>query len=191
MPKLNTKVQRYVDKQEASFGSSGFEVIPDPKVIGTLEEVREEEGKNGVTRWVLVFGSLVNLAGKEYSGKLFHRLSIPGGSTPPAEWRVWSKNEDITDTLSAAEVKERWLETIERWAGLVRGFFEVVGYTTDSDTDEMVGEKFGLNLVIEGHYQDKTRKVNRVTGFFDLRTVVDGADLADDAVAAGGDDDEF
>lgn len=190
MPKLAARVQKFVEKQEASYGFS-FEPIPVPKVIGTLREVREEEGEFS-TQWVAVFDKLVDLAGKEWGGTLLYRMTIPGGSKPPAGWAPYIggvKREDAT----AAEKADAWQKQIDNQGARIKGFFEIVGYSTDSNTDELIGEKYGLNISIRSGTKDPTRKFNQVDGLFDANQAGDaGDDLAGaDGGTAAGDDDEF
>lgn len=190
IPKLADRVAKYVAKQEPSLGSS-FEPIQVPKVIGTLKEVREEEGEYDV-QWVAVFSDLVDLAGRTYGGSLFYRMTIPGGSKPPAGWVPYIngvKREDAT----AAERQDAWTKRIADQGARLHGFFDIVGYTPDSDSDEVIGEKYGLNISVRTNRKDATRKYNSVDGLFDANKATDGDDL-DDASAAGGgagDDDEF
>lgn len=192
MPKLADRVQKFVDKQEASYGYS-FEPIPVPKVIGTLKEVREEEGEFS-TQWVAVFGDLVDLAGKEWGGQLFYRMTIPGGSKPPAGWAPYIggvKREDA----SAAERADAWKKQIEAQGAKLHGFFEIVGYATNSDTDELINEKYGLNISVRSSTKDPTRKYNQVDGLFDANQAGDdggfGAEGGDGTGAGGDDSDDF
>lgn len=195
MPKLATRIQKFVEKQEASFGFS-FEPIPVPKVIGKLAEVREEEGEFS-TQWIAVFGDLVDLAGKSWGGTLQYRMTLPGGSKPPAGWSPYIGG--VKDENASAAVRaDEWKKQIEKQAAKLKGFFEIVGYSSDSDTDEVIGEKYGLNISIRPSRKDPTKKFNQVDGLFDANQVATdgdedfaGATPGGAAAATAEEDDEF
>lgn len=191
MPKLEGRVLKFVEKQEPdAAGGGGFVLIEEKQVLGTLAEVREEESDYG-TQWVVVWNNLTSLSGKEYPGSLSTWLNVPGGSKPPATWKVYRKGSDVTDTLSAAEKQDAWTEQIQKQGAKIHALFAIPGYTTDSDTDELVGEIYLLDVGVVAKKGDATVKYNKVWGFQNPKAATDDGGFADAPAAGAPDDDEF
>lgn len=192
MPKLAGRVQKFVDKQEPNAeGGGGFVVIEEPQVLGALAEVREEEGDFG-TQWVVSWDKLTSLSGKEYPGKLTLWMNIPGSSKAPAGWKVIRGGQDVTETKSAAEIQDLWTEQITKQAARVHALFAVPGYTTDSDTDELIGELYLLDIGTRPRKDSPGQKVNRVFGFRSPKEATGDGGFAEGGEAGKAtDDDEF
>lgn len=195
MPKLSDKVRKFVDKQEPDASGGGFAVIREKYVHARLEAVTVEDDDRYGESWNLTFGSLVgDASGTEYPGKQFYRLSIPAGSKPPADYRPYKggvRNEDATP----AECQDAWTKKIEKDGAKLHALFDVAGYTTDSDTDELLGETYLLELAVQKAKSGarEGQEVNRVMGFgkpgSNLAAAGDGA--GGGGASAAADEDEF
>lgn len=191
MPKLAGPVQKFVDKQKPdAAGGGGFVLIEEPQVLGALAEVREEEGEYG-TQWVVTWDKIVSLSGKEYPGNLTLWMNVPGKSKAPADWKPRRKGATV-EGLSAAERQEMWTEQISKQGARIHALFAVPGYTTDSDTDELIGEIYLLDIGIVKGDKDPTRKFNKVWGFRSPKDATDDGGFGDgDSADSDSDDDEF
>lgn len=195
MPKLTTGQQKFVGKQDPENARGRtFTVIQESKVLAKLEEVNVGYTDNDEEYWNCVFGSLVGAeSGDEYPGKQFFRINLPKGKAP-ASYRPYKngqKNEDATPE----EIAEAWQKRIERSGAQLNALFTIAGFTLDSDTDELIGSQYGLDISVErargGKHQGKD--VNRVDGLFaPTGGEASGDDFdGDGGGSAAGADDEF
>lgn len=131
MPKLPTKVSKQVDDADASGGS--FEPLPAGKYAARLSEVTAEPHPrfDNVTIWVAVFNEIYTLDGERKAGQQWLRLNVIGDRTMPASY---DKGED------------KWGKFVGVSDARLKQFFEAMGYTVDSDTDEMLGEPVVMNI---------------------------------------------
>ena len=129
MPKLPSTTAKAVDKTDAIHDSGTFEPLAPGDYLARLREVsvRDNTDKYGQTMWSVEFDDLHSVETHE---------TAPG--------RQWM---NLTVPLGPKKVHPSYTGTPEKWAtyqnmamGRLKAFFESFGYTTDSDTDEMLGE---------------------------------------------------
>lgn len=142
MPKLNKKIAKNIAAAEVV--SSEFELLPDGKYVGELAEVTVEEHQNypnHMSTWVARFKNLKNYrTGKTYPGSQWLRLQVITDETMPG---AYDKGQD------------KWETWVRMSNGQLKGFFENMGFTADSDTDEMIGE---LGFLSIGHRTNNSGK---------------------------------
>ncbi len=161
MPKLPAKVSQSVAKSEQVSG--GFENLTPGKYLTRLFEVAPEEHKNypdHVSTWVCSFNEIHDLTGKKFPGRQFLRLNVIMNNKMPANY---PKSQDKWDTF------------VRMANGQMKAFFENMGYTPDSDTDEMIGEPAMLDIGIRT-IQSGARmgeKVNDVRGVVPIPDTVE------------------
>lgn len=132
MPRLAKGLAKTVADAEAVTGA--FELIKPGKYIATLKQVESKTSGTGKPGWNWEFGDILDLEGKKVPGRQWLWTMLPGAKAPKDE--------------SSDEYK-KW-ETSERLsAGRIKGIFEAFGFETDSDTDEMLGEKIVLQIGIQ------------------------------------------
>src|SRR5690242_19587452 len=139
MPKLSAKARKKVDKAEAVSG--GFEPLDPGKYVATLLSCEAKNSSAGNPMWAVQFHELFSLDGEPQPGRQFLNLMMPQEKMP----------EGYTPgpRSKAKTPEEAW----ENYQGMVNGrikaFFEAFGYTVDSDTDEMIGDRCVLQLGVE------------------------------------------
>lgn len=130
MPKLNKKIQAVAETAEAVSGE--FKPLDPGKYVATLAKVEARTSQAGNPMWNWEFTDIHSLDGEKQPGRQWYITMMPQDKPP----------KGTTDT-------EKW-ETGQRLsAGRLRAAFEAFGYTLDSDTDEMIGEKVVLSIGIE------------------------------------------
>lgn len=171
MPKLAAKDRKKVEKSEAVGG--GFEPIKPGKYIAELSEVEAKKSAAGNPMWVAEFTNIKSLDGEDVPGRQWYNLNLPTSDTPPEDYE---KGE------------EKWLQYQGLCSGRIKAFFESFGYTPDSDTDEMIGDRVVLQIGIRT-IQNGDRKgesTNTVNGI----AALDSVDF-EDGDGEGGDGEEF
>jgi hypothetical protein len=181
MPKLASKEVKKVN--DAEVPESGFTAWPNGKYIATLAEVETRFSQAGNEMWNVVFEDCTDLDGEEMPGKQFTNLVLPGDDkkipedykmSPSAEKRKLSR-------------EEAWKSRNEFLRGKIKEFFLAFGYSPDSDTDEMIGErcviKVSQTTIQQGKRKGETG--NQVDAFDTL----DSVDFED--AAAKDDEDTF
>lgn len=158
MPKLDKKLQGTVDAAEAVSGD--FEPLAPGRYIGTLSAVTAKNSANGNPMWVWEFTDISNMDGEKQPGRQWYNTMLPGGKMP------------------AGSTKDKW-ETSQRLsAGRLKAAFEAFGYSLDSDTDEMLGEKvvlvIGIDTINKG--ERAGQRTNRVNALHALPDDIDPAD---------------
>jgi len=172
MPKLAAKMRKKVEKATATTGE--FEPLTPGKYIAELSEVEAKASSGGAPMWVAEFTNLHNLEGEKQPGRQWYNLMLPQESMP--------------DDYEKGE--EKWDQYQDLCEGRLKGFFEAFGFSVDSDTDEMIGERcvliVGVRTIQRG--ERAGQKVNQVNGVKPL----DSVDF-EDADGDGGtkDGDEF
>lgn len=178
MPKLSSKLAKRVDKAEIQTGD--FPVWPGGKYIGELAAVEARVGKeSGKDYWSVEFANVKSLDGEDMTGRIWMNVSLPVADV---------KDVPESYTPSAAALKRAGGDRAKAYAsgqafveGRLHAFFEAFGYTPDSDTDEMVGERCVIQVGVEtqqrGAGAGKERNV--INNVFPLDTV-DVADSDDD-----------
>lgn len=132
MPKLAAKDRAKVKKSEAVVGGD-FEPISPGKYIGVLEEVEAKLSGAGNPVWNATFSDLTDLDGESIPGKQWYNLNLPTSDTPPDDYDKGA---------------EKWATYQRMCAGRLKAFFEAFGFSEDSDTDEMIGERVVLQIGI-------------------------------------------
>lgn len=161
MAKLNAKDRKKVKSAEAVSGE--FEPYPAGKYIGTLDEVEVRVSQNGNAMWNCTYRDLTKPDGTEMPGRQWYTLMLPQDKMPEGY-------KPSANALKRAEgdVAKAWENYQKFVAGKIKAFFEAHGYTEDSDTDEMIGEKAVLSIGIEtiqsgAKAGQKTNRVNAVS----------------------------
>ena len=153
MPKLPSKIAKKANKAEATTG--GFEPLPAGKYLARLRKVEASPSQNfpdHVVRWSAEFGDLHDLEGNNYPGRQWLNLSVIQDEEMPASYTKGEKS---------------WGQYVNISHGSLKGFFEGMGFTTDSDTEEMVGEvallRVSVRTIQKGPRQgEKTNQVDAV-----------------------------
>lgn len=178
MPKLAKKMAKQAS--EAKEVSEGFEPLPAGKYIATLAGVEERVAQSTkAPMWGIEMEDLQDLDGEEQPGRQFTNLVLPGDDNKmPDDYEGNSR--------SKKSLEDQWANRNEFLAGKLKQFFEAFGYTTDSDTDELIGERCVIALSVEtiGAGKRKGQLGNQITGFYPL----DSVDFED---ADGDADDDF
>lgn len=173
MPKLDQKMAKKT--QEAEDVQDGFEPLPEGKYICTLKEVEDRVAGTGSKMWGIELEEIVDLEGNVQPGRQFTNLVLPGADKMPKDYKG-SKNPNAKGTL-----EEQWVRRNDFLSSKIKQFFEAFGFTTDSDTDEMIGERCVIQLsirTIDGGKR-KGQLGNQVEGFYALDSV-DHEDVSSD-----------
>lgn len=135
MPRLAKGLVKQVQDAEAVTG--GFELIKPGKYPAKLKAVESKTSGTGKPGWNWEFGDIHDLEGNKVPGRQWVWTMLPGAKAP-------KEGVDNYD-----ELYKKW-ETSERLsAGRIKAMFEAFGYSEDSDTDEMLGEKCVLQIGIQ------------------------------------------
>ncbi len=174
MPKLAAKVAKKVAKAEASSGE--FQPLPPGKYLATLTEVEAKKSNAGAPMWVAEFEDITNSDDEVQPGRQWYNLMLPQDKMP----------EDYKPKRSKKSPEEAWESYQELCHGRLKAFFEAFGYSTDSDTDEFIGEQcvlqIGIRTIQNGaRAGEKTNSVNAVLSAEDWESEGGSSD----------DDDEF
>lgn len=180
MPKLAAKDRKKVEKAEAATGE--FALIPPGKYVAELMEVEARTSAAGNPLWVAVFTKITGQDGTEYPGRQWFNINLPISDQRPDGWKPGPRNRE-------QDPDKAWASYQAFVAANVRAFFDAFGYTPDSDTDEMVGERavirIGQRTIQSGNRAGE--ESNQVTAVLPLSSV----DWADSAGDGGKDEDEF
>lgn len=181
MPKLQSKMAKRVSEAEVQTGD--FPVWAPGKYIAELAAVEARVGKeSGNDYWSVEFNNVVSLDGEEQTGRIWMNLGLPN----PNVKAVPEAYQPSAAALKRAEGDraKAYASGQAFVAGRLHGFFEAFGYTADSDTDEMIGERCVIQVGVEtqqrGAGAGKERNV--VNNVFPLDSV--------SAVAVDDDDDD-
>lgn len=174
MAKLAAKTRKRVEKAEAVSG--GFEPLKPGKYVATLSEVEAKNSGNGNPMWVAEFNEIHNLEGEKQPGRQWYNINLPTTDEAPDDYE---------------KGQEKWDQYQGLCYGRLKGFFEAFGYTSDSDTDEMIGERcilqIGVRTIQNGaRAGEKTNSINGVAA-------LDSADFEEAGSDGGGSkgDDNF
>lgn len=170
MPKLAAKDRKKVQKAQAVGG--GFEPLKPGKYVAELSGVEAKTSAAGNPMWVAEFSELHNMDGERQPGRQWYNLNLPTSDTPPEGY---------------AKGAEKWEQYQGLCAGRIKQFFEVFGYSEDSDTDEMIGEKaviqIGVRTIQNGaRAGEVTNSVNGIEAYDeDKHGAASGGDDGDDS----------
>lgn len=171
MPKLTAKDRKKVEKATAVSGE--FEPLKPGKYVATLSAVEAKKSAAGNPMWVAEFEDIHNLDGDKQPGRQWYNLNLPTSDTPPDNYEKGA---------------EKWEQYQRLCEGRIKSFFEAFGYTVDSDTDEMIGDRcvliIGIRTINNGDRAgQQTNTVNGVKPF-------DSVEYAGED-GGGSDEDEF
>lgn len=180
MPKLSGAASKRVEKAEARHENGGeYEALPVGDYLAQLREVsvRDKTNKYGAAVWSAEFHNLYNLESQDRA--------------PGRQWLNLTQPSAIDKIPSAYKNgPEKWEKYQTMLDGLLKGFFESFGFTTDSDTDEMLGEwviiTLGHRTIQEGPKAGKV--TNEVTG---IKALPEDFDLEEFGVTTADDDEAF
>jgi hypothetical protein len=181
MPKLNSATANQVANEEPiNSGGGDYPVLPDGKYLGRLREVTVRNDGN-VPQWSARYDHIHDLGGESQPGSLFANLNLPVGKKGADKPSWYDKTQ------------EKW-ETYQRMSrGRLAAFFEGMGFTPDSDTDEMVGE---WCVLVVGHHTIPTGKnqgkvTNDVNGFEQVPEELEDLVQELESNVGGSDSDEY
>lgn len=123
MPKLNTKLANKVQNAEPVH-DAGFELLPAGPYLARLRSVEARQSTNGHPQWSVRWEEIHNFDHERFPGMQFMDLNLPQDKMPAS----YDKGQD------------KWDKYQRMCEGRLAAFFEALGYTADSDTDEMLGE---------------------------------------------------
>lgn len=164
MAKLNAKDRKKVDKSEAVTGE--FKPMPPGKYVAELAEVETRVSGKGNAYWNAEFNNIHSLDGDKQPGRLWYMIMLPVDKMP-ADYKADDPN------LTDEQRKEKWDNYQSLTAGRIKAFFEAFGYSLDSDTDEMIGDRVILQVGIETQQQGANagQQRNRVNAVLPLDDV--------------------
>jgi hypothetical protein len=178
MPKLAVKDRKKVAKAEAT--KSEFEPLTPGKYTGALMEVEEKTSQAGNKYWNITYNDLETIDGERVPGRQWYMLMLTKDEMPenykPGDRAL--KNAD-------GNVEKAWEAYQQIVAGRIKEWFEAHGYSLDTDTDEMIGERAVLKIGVEtinsgARAGERTNRVNAVLPL-----------TGDEATGSGDGDDEF
>ena len=146
MPKLNAKLATTVGNAEATTGS--YELIKPGRYAATLSNVEVKDGNHGMVQWSAEFNEITDTNGSKIPGRQWLNLNVPTDGPAPASYVNGPDKWASYQSVSAARLKS---------------FFEAFGYTSDSDTDEMLGERALIEIEIRT-IQNGPRRGEQVNG---------------------------
>lgn len=146
MPKLDKTMMKAVESAETTSGE--FALIEPGRYFATLTKVDVRDANYGGTQWSCEFSDITDVNGKRSSGRQWLNLNLPVAGAMPATYQNGEDKWQKFQAVSAARLK---------------GFFEAFGYTTDSDTDEMIGEQAVIEIEIRT-IQNGPRRGEQVNG---------------------------
>jgi hypothetical protein len=164
MPKLPKKEAKRTS--EAEEVQDGFEPLPAGKYIATLGGVEDKIAQSsGAPMWGIELEDLFDLEGNEQPGRQFTNLVLPGDDEVPDDYTGKSN--------SKKSIEEQWKSRNDFLRSKIKQFFTAFGFTSDSDTDELVGERCVIMLTVEtiGAGKRKGQLGNQVAGFYTLDSV--------------------
>lgn len=131
MPKLDAKMAQAVEETEST-GGGEYSLIEPGRYFATLSDIEAREGRYG-PQWSATFTDITSADGKRQPGRQWYNLNVPvDGHMHPSYQNgedKWQKFQDVNRSR-------------------MKQFFHAFGYTTDSDTDEMLGEQAVIEIEI-------------------------------------------
>lgn len=167
MPKLTAQAQQAVETVEAFSGD--YALIEPGRYLASLTKVEVKDANHGGLQWSAEFNEIHTLDGTRQPGRQWLNLNLPIAGKAPASYTNGDEKWEKFQAVSAARVK---------------AFFQAFGYTTDSDTDEMIGEKAIIEIEIRT-IQNGPKRGQQVNG---IKAVYPAGDAA---VKTAGDDEAF
>lgn len=185
MPRLAKKTQSAVSKSEAAKIGS-YDLIPRGKYVATLTAVTEEDTDFG-PRWVAEWSDITATTGDRYPGRQWYNMPLPQDKKKvPEDYEPRPRRGQAKQTKA-----ESWADLQDFRASVLKAFFDAMGYTEDTDTDEMVDEEAkGLITIVQETAKSGNRKgekFNRVKG---VESVPDDLEIPDEPEDDEEDDDD-
>lgn len=169
MPKLSQNLVQNVASAETM---GEFELLKPGKYLSRLYDVEVKEHPNypnNVVVWNASFNRVHSLDGTSAPGRQFYRMNV-------------ILNDHMPPTYPRGE--EKWAQFVRISNGQLKSFFENMGFSVDSDTDEMIGEPALLDVAIRT-IQSGARQgeqVNEVRGVRPLPSDIDPTDILGETV---------
>lgn len=173
MPKLAKKTQSAVSKSEAAKPSGGYDLIPRGKYVATLSAVTEEDTDFG-PRWVAEFSEITNpVTGDAQPGRQWYNMPLPQDPKKmPSDYEPRARRGEKRTKAEA------WAEMQEYRTSVLKAFFDAMGYTEDTDTDEMVDDEAkGLITIVQETAKSGNRKGERFNRVKGVEPVPDDMDI--------------
>ena len=173
MPKLPAKIAKAATAETTEIGGA-FEPLPAGRYAAKLSAVNASTNSQGNPMWTIEFDNITTLDGAKKPGRQFLRINLP------------------TDAPGRDQEKSKWETSVRMANARLKQFFESMGFTTDSDTDEMIGSRVGLQLTVRTIQQGARtgEKTNEVHSLFELdESTVEALDAGADDAGAGAPDD--
>lgn len=174
MPKLAAKDRKKVEKAQAVSG--GFEPIKPGKYVATLSVVEAKNSAAGNPMWVAEFEEIHDLDGERQPGRQWYNLNLPTTTEPPADYKPKGKKSK----------EESWSSYQDLCSGRIKAFFEAFGFTVDSDTDELIGERAVIQIGIRTIQNGP--KAGEVTNSVNGVASIDSVDFDDNGEASDSED---
>lgn len=162
MPKLDKTMLKAVESAEVTTGE--FSLIEPGRYFATLAKVEVRDANYGGTQWSCEFHDITDINGQKQPGRQWLNLNLPVAGAMPATYTNGEDKWQKFQAVSAARLKQ---------------FFEAFGYTTDSDTEEMIGEQAVIEIEIRT-IQSGPRRGEQVNG---VKAVMPTSKLGDGAPA--------
>lgn len=166
MAQLDQQTQQLANAADTSLGG-GFEPLPPGKYVGRFADLEVRYSAAGNEMWVVEFDEIHDLEGNRKPGRQWYTMVLPNYGEMPPGYRPRS---------SSKPPEEAWAIAQNIAAARLKKFFDAAGYTLDSDTDEMVGERFLLQIGVRT-IQGGARQGERTNTVTDVSRVP--AELAD------------
>lgn len=165
MPKLDATLLKVVETADTSAGE--FTLIEPGRYFATLQKVEVLDANYGGSRWSAEFGEITSVEGKRLPGRQWYNLNLPVAGEMPATYGNGEDKWQKFQAVSASKMKQ---------------FFEAFGYTSDSDTDEMIGEKAVIEIEIRTIQNGPRRgeSVNGIKNVFPLAKLGGGAPVSEE-----------
>ena len=128
MPKLPASIRKEVNDAT----TMEYTLIEPGRYFATLSNVEVKDGKYG-PQWSAEFDTITDAKGTKSPGRQWYNLNLPVDGHMPAAYLngedKWEKFQDV----NRSKMKQ---------------FFQAFGYTSDSDTDEMIGETIAMDIEV-------------------------------------------
>lgn len=132
MPKLDAQMAKAVAETEVTTGGGEYSLIEPGRYFATVSNIEAREGRYG-PQWSVEFNEITSADNNRQPGRQWYNLNIPvDGHMSPN----YQNGEDKWEKFQAVNRSR------------LNQFFAALGYTTDSDTDEMVGERAVIEIEI-------------------------------------------
>lgn len=173
MAKLNNNLAQVVSTAQDVDG--GFDLLEPGRYVATLFDVESRYTNAGDAMWVAVFNEITKIStGERVPGRQWYNLVLPSTEPMPADYRPRNAS---TSPEKAWEFKNNMA------ASRLRQFFNAMGYSTDTDTEDMIGDKCVIQISVRTIQSGarKGERTNSVAGVFPLPSDwVDQDDTDDD-----------